>query len=266
MLQKPGRSTRALRLALDVKNMKATVDLSIEQPDHAVAHRRGSYQVLENNNIFVGWSEQGRMSEHAPDGRLLMKARLQTDWLGTYRSLKYPWVGRPAEAPAIVSAESASILQQATTDIYVSWNGDTEVAWWQAYATDRNGHSQVSLGVVPRTGFETTITHRGSTDHVVLEGLDKNRHALVKSGPVRTQRARDIPHLATHSSWGVSREPAILALVLLAAVVLCLRLGKGGYFVPLRRWSRRLRYPSHRSEEQEDETKALNIGTELEEP
>src|SRR5699024_11695180 len=51
---------------------------------------RGSVQHLPNDNVFVGWSERGYMSEHSPEGKTLMQASFASTRFSSYRSYKYP--------------------------------------------------------------------------------------------------------------------------------------------------------------------------------
>ena len=56
--QKPTHEmSRGLRLVLDTREMTAELDHQIEHPDGKgnYAFRRGNYQVLPNDNVFMGW-------------------------------------------------------------------------------------------------------------------------------------------------------------------------------------------------------------------
>lgn len=64
-------------------------------------------------------------SEHAADGRLLMRAFLEPMWLGTYRTFKFAtWVGMPQDPPDVVAREVES---GESIEVFASWNGATEV-------------------------------------------------------------------------------------------------------------------------------------------
>lgn len=179
--------SRGLRLVLDTSAMTAEVELQIDHPDGPdnYAPRRGNYQVLPNANIFMDWSEKSIQSEHAPDGRILMEARLKAEWLGTYRSYKYPFVGTPADPPDVVSV--AETRDHAVTLVYVSWNGATEVKWWNTYSTSAAGKKRQLIGTTGRTGFETEIAYASFAKHVVVEALDGEFNVLGESKVVKTE-------------------------------------------------------------------------------
>ncbi|PYH91687.1 hypothetical protein BO71DRAFT_432628 [Aspergillus ellipticus CBS 707.79] len=58
----------ALVVALDTVHRTATVLQRFARPDGGLSRMRGNFQMLETGQAFVGWSEQGYHSEHAPDG------------------------------------------------------------------------------------------------------------------------------------------------------------------------------------------------------
>lgn len=70
-------------------------------PDGKRSDKRGNFQLLQNGNAFVGWSDNGYMSEHSPGGRVLMEAQFASKRFVTYRSYKFNFTGRPAELPAL---------------------------------------------------------------------------------------------------------------------------------------------------------------------
>ena len=78
----------------------------------------------------------------------------------TYRSYKFPWVGRPVDPPDVFSASTGSI-NNATTEVYVSWNGATEVFSWNLYAVDETGEDERLVGSTEKKGFETGMVYNG---------------------------------------------------------------------------------------------------------
>ena len=124
--------SRGLLIALDESNSPMTARIAAEymHPDGEDnwAFRRGNYQVLSNGNVFMCWSERALQSEHTPDGKMIMQARLEPKWLGTYRAYKFDFVGLPLEPPD-VNAEAIENRPKGgtTTMVHVSWNGATEV-------------------------------------------------------------------------------------------------------------------------------------------
>ena len=175
--------------------MTATLLAAYDHPQgltsEQYAPRRGNMQFLDNDNVFMAWSERALQSEHAPDGTLLMEARFQVDWFGSYRAYKFPYVGRPNTLPDV---HSAAYIQEdfsdmsPTTEVFVSWNGATEVAIWELHGTKSNG----TIGLIDsknRTGFETFFDLQGYIPNVQLKGIDKNGKMVGDSGTIKT-----IPH------------------------------------------------------------------------
>ena len=57
-----------------------------------------------------------------------MQARLEPEWLGTYRAYKFEFVGLPSAPPDVsVKAVDADTRGRTRTEVFVSWNGATEV-------------------------------------------------------------------------------------------------------------------------------------------
>ncbi|KXT10724.1 hypothetical protein AC579_1837 [Pseudocercospora musae] len=172
--------SRGLQLSLNTVNMTAKIISHHRHPDLGYTNRRGSYQLLPNNNVFMGWSERSLHSEHAPDGQLLMQARMLPEWLGSYRSFKFPFVGRPLDPPDVLSHAFTSAENSTMMNVYVSWNGATEVASWNLHRTDASGRAGATSLIASqmRTGFETTISFDGYAKFVIVEAMDKNGDVL----------------------------------------------------------------------------------------
>lgn len=168
--------SRGLLVAIDEKNRQVTLQ---KRFDHPLGHghyapRRGNYQVLDNGNVFIGWSERAIQSEHTPDGQPVMVARFKTDWLGTYRNYKFPFVGHPIEPPVAVSQAYLTSSNYTRTKVYVSWNGATEIRTWNLYRTVANGQIDDHISTVGKTGFETEISCDGLVSYIVVEALNEH--------------------------------------------------------------------------------------------
>ena len=182
--------SRGMLIALDEKNMKSTVLKEINHPDRDYASRRGNYQELSNGNVFMGWSKKALHSEHTPDGRMVMQARMLAGWLGSYRNYKFPFVGKPLSLPTVHSAAyGIEGKEAARTVVHVSWNGATEVDHWRFFKTIGNGKVKELLGMVPRSGFETMLEFEGYSSFVIAQAHDKMGAALGTSAVFKT-----IPH------------------------------------------------------------------------
>ena len=182
--------SRGLLIALDEKSMKSTVLKEINHPDLDYSPKRGNYQVLPNDNVFMGWSTKALHSEHTPDGTMVMQARMLAGWLGSYRNYKFSFVGQPLSLPTVHSAAyGIEGRDAARTVLHVSWNGATEVETWRFYKTIGNGNGKQLLGSKARSGFETMIEVEGYASYVVAEGLGKEGEVLGMSAVFKS-----IPH------------------------------------------------------------------------
>ncbi|PYH40112.1 uncharacterized protein BP01DRAFT_387643 [Aspergillus saccharolyticus JOP 1030-1] len=176
----------AMIVELDLVKYQAKLLNQYFRPDGNLTRRRGSTQLLPNNNVFVSWSDYGYISEFDHDGRLLTAARFASDRFGNYRAYKFPWSAQPAEPPVVVAAVVGINGSELVTELYASWNGATEVKFWRFWARAAADADKVPIGIVPQTGFETSFIARGYMDWVSAEALDADQHSLGISGVVRS--------------------------------------------------------------------------------
>ena len=124
---------------------------------------QGNYQPLKDGNTFVGHGWVPVMEEFSPAGDILTtiqfgaaEPRPGGGFVSplaptlSYKGFKQKWIGCPKTRPDVV-AQSSSKEQ---TDVYVSWNGATEVEAWEVYGGS-SGTNLKCLATVPRNGFET---------------------------------------------------------------------------------------------------------------
>lgn len=181
-----------LSLRTDTKPMTAEIIAHYDHPDVGYAPRRGNMQLLDNGNVFLGWSEHALQSEHSKDGKVLMQAQLKAGWLGSYRNYKFPYVGRPKTKPDVHSVaylKDKDNKDNPVTRVYVSWNGDTEVRTWDLYHVSAEGKPVTFVGRSNRTGFETSWEYQGYAEYVLSEGFDGDGNVIAEPGVVKT-----IPH------------------------------------------------------------------------
>ena len=180
--------SRGMLLAIDEKKKKVTVEQHYNHPlgVGGFAPRRGNYQVLDNGNIFMGWSEQATQSEHTPDGHLIMEATFKTDWLGSYRNYKFPFVGHPIEPPVAVSQAYATPNNATVTTVHVSWNGATEVKTWNLYRTVASGQLDVLVATSEKLSFETVLSYGGFASYIIAEALDAHGDILGRTSITKT--------------------------------------------------------------------------------
>jgi len=166
-------------LAVDEQARTARLQGQYLHPLALQASSCGSVRMLENGNVFVGWGAEPFVSEFSPAGELLLDARLGAEYSG-YRAFRIPWSVTGEGRPALAARRHGA----GATQLWVSWNGDTQVVNWQVLAGSASGALKV-LGTQPRTGFETAITLAGTPRRVAVRGLDSAGRTLATS-PIQT--------------------------------------------------------------------------------
>jgi hypothetical protein len=168
--------SRGLILDVDETRFTATLRRAYTHPG-ILAGSQGSMQILPDGNVFVGWGQRPNYTEYEPDGTVALDAST-ADAYNSYRSLRFPWVGRPTEAPAV----AMDPVGGNETVVYASWNGATGVAVWLVLGGDTLDSLQ-PVASHPRTGFETEIVVPGNPRVVVAEALGGSGEVLGKSIP-----------------------------------------------------------------------------------
>lgn len=177
----------ALYIEIDSDAMTAEVVKRINRPDGGLTRLRGSVQTLDNGNSFLGWSERGYHSEHDPDGKLLMEAKFVSTRLSSYRSYKFPFVGRPNTPPDLVSSVYGTDETDMSTIFHVSWNGATDIASWRFFARASDDGVSVPVGNTTKSDFESMYIADGYLDWVSVEALDIDGNVLGTSETQRTE-------------------------------------------------------------------------------
>ncbi|HKH11147.1 MAG TPA: arylsulfotransferase family protein [Rubrobacter sp.] len=141
---------------------------------------QGNAQTLPNGNAFVGWGSEPGFSEFHADGELLFDANF-TAGVESYRAFRFPWVGVPAEGPAVAAEPGPS---PGEISVHASWNGATEVASWGILVGPSPDRMR-TLGLASRSGFETSVAARTVGPYVGVEALDRRGRTLGRSAAVR---------------------------------------------------------------------------------
>ena len=171
--------SRALFLDVDETTRTATVVRELRHPEGVRASSMGGAQLLSNGGAVVGWGSPGRLSEFSPEGELVFDATIAP--ANSYRSYRFEWEGRPNRPPDLVVRPGDNGFQ-----LYVSWNGATEVAQWRVLG----GAAPTDLAPVTteaKDGFETQIAV-ADVDYVAVQALDDSGEVLGTS-PVQTAAA-----------------------------------------------------------------------------
>jgi hypothetical protein len=143
---------------------------------------QGSMQILPNGNVFVGWGTEPEFSEYTPSGKQIFNASFA---LGTssYRAYRFHWTGHPVTPPDLAAAAASN----GGTNVWASWNGATNVAYWRVLGGPSPGMLR-TLTTVPHRSFETQITLGTRPVYVEVQALGVHRHLL----PHGTSAARAV--------------------------------------------------------------------------
>jgi len=170
-----GGQSRAIVLAIDERRKTARLQRQYLHPQALAASSKGNVQLLANGNVFVGWGAEPFVSEFSPSGELLFDARLGDGYV-FYRAFRSEWTALGPAQPRIAAKRNAG-----TTDIWISWNGDTRVQRWLVLGGASN-NALKRLGLYSHTGFETSIRVHGTPARVAAYALDAHGNVLGKSG------------------------------------------------------------------------------------
>jgi hypothetical protein len=170
------KQSRGLVLRLNMKRMHASVIRSFVHRPPIVSVDQANMQRLPGGNYFIGWGHEPRFTEFGPRGTILFDGRFGRGRVDSYRAYRLPWIGRPRQ-----HALAAAVRGR---DVYVSWNGATEVVSWQLL----RGPSKTELRPVrdvAKTGFETRIPlGTDSAGWIAVRALDRRERALGRSTAV----------------------------------------------------------------------------------
>ena len=166
-------ASRGIVVDLDMAAMEAKLVRTWAHPAGVLSSSQGSLQILPNGDAFIGWGNVARFSEFDQAGRILFDGTFETN--GSYRAFRFPWSGRPAEAPTLAVGGRAAV-----PTVYASWNGATDVTTWAVLS----GPSAAALEVVMtarRTGFETAIQLPSRASYVAVRAVGADGQVLGNS-------------------------------------------------------------------------------------
>ena len=228
-------SAKMFALYFTEKPMRASLLQQWTRPDGQLTNKRGNAEMLPNGNIFIGWSDSCYHSEHNPDGKLVLEARLTAKRFSTYRSFKSPFVGKPTQPP-IMKAFQYGNHADGFTNAYVSWNGATEVRKWVFMGIPVDSPNWVEIAVVNKTGFETMLTTSGLWSHMSAIAFDAQGNRI-GSSDIITPESTNTVYVARTPYSGVKssllRNSSVQTMAsfslwhLLAGAVLCLMIVPG---------------------------------------
>ena len=201
--------SRGLSIALDLDNMTATLEKSLVNPSKILSHSQGSVQILPSGNFFVGWGHSAAYTEYSPDGEVLCDVHFGAlmyydyGWIKSYRAFKGGWVGRPNTSPDIA-------MYLDTKEVYASWNGHTDVAFWRLQESDsplNDDDGFFDVETVVKEGFEVRfrLNHlkNGHTlNYLRVAALNADKEVLGYTKSVDRRHGQVVsPLLAVTSQW-----------------------------------------------------------------
>lgn len=179
--------SRGKIINVNTATAKATIVQVFNPPDNLLSKSQGSTQLLPNGNVIVNWGSEGALTEFRADGTPIFHAYMDSGDLGlgvqNYRGFRYNWTGIPHEEPSLIS-----LRNNQGTNVYVSWNGDTETDIWRFYTVTDEFGSREYLGETKRSGFETSLLVPGrSIGAVSAEAVSSRGDVLVSTGIAKIQ-------------------------------------------------------------------------------
>ncbi|RAQ45464.1 hypothetical protein AFGD_005888 [Aspergillus flavus] len=144
---------------------------------------QGNLQILANQNTFIGWGNNPSISEHTEDGTPVFFATLEDPRAMNYRAFKFNWTGEPSDNPTLRTYAAAP---GSATTFWVSWNGATEVDYWNFYGTTSTSEEFRLLTKADRQGFQTTYTSTDYHPRAYAEAVSSDGSSLGNSSVVNT--------------------------------------------------------------------------------
>jgi EmrB/QacA subfamily drug resistance transporter len=162
-------SSRGLRLHLDFSNHTVKVAQVYTHGTTFESEYMGNVQTLRGGDAFVGWGEVPYMSLFSKSGKLLYDAVFPQPDI-SYRAYLKTWVGKPLTSPVAKSVE-----KDGKTNVYVSWNGATQVRSWRVIAA---GAATTVVARARDNAFETAIPLSHASGQLKVEALDASGRVI----------------------------------------------------------------------------------------
>lgn len=157
-------------------------------PDKVHSSSQGSMQVLpqghgQDPKVFVGYGLNPVWTEFDADGTVLCDVHYgaitsyERGDIQSYRTYKFSWIGQPERPPAIEISDDDA-------EVYVSWNGATEVREWVLQCSDKDTTEERAwedAARVKKDGFESSIVlpdEVAGSRYLRFIALDKNGRRL----------------------------------------------------------------------------------------
>jgi len=170
--------SRGIRIALDMKKMRASLVQEWNPGDGRTTWAMGNVQRLPDGGVFMGWGTDGSFSEFDQDGALRYDARF-ADGSADYRAFRFEWTGRPKGRPATAVRQNGD----GTMTVYASWNGATGITHWHILTGTHPSRLEAAVTHL-RHGFETPMVMPSTTGYLAVAAVDASGRRLGASAPI----------------------------------------------------------------------------------
>lgn len=138
----------------------------------------GSVERMSNGDAFIDWAENPEITEYNQAGTEVKMDMTLSNW--SYRASFLPWSGYPTWRPNATAQASGG-----KTDVWMSWNGSTELAKWIVLA----GPSATQLSPIHRywqkSNFESMAVLGHVYPWVAVEAVSSGGQVLSRSWPTK---------------------------------------------------------------------------------
>lgn len=194
-------STRGLLLHLPLPpdpSTPPTVLRNIHTDEAFYSGSQGSYipEIL-NGNQLICYGPVPVVREFGPEGEVRWEGRFGFDEKAqSYRAFKEQWHATPRNWDPSLHVEIVEQRKRRGHDdydheqheeeleLYVSWNGATEVASWNVYIRKRRGETWIKVGRAKKMGFETVVRVQGRRGRCVVLGAVQGNKEVRRSNEV----------------------------------------------------------------------------------
>jgi hypothetical protein len=117
--------SRGIRVALDTKNMTATLVQTYAHSPAISANFEGGVQKLAGDDAFLGYGRKPYFTQFDAAGQEDFDARFTTS-NSSYRAYRFKWTGKPQGPPALAASRRGAML--------TVWAAGTAPPLWHAGA------------------------------------------------------------------------------------------------------------------------------------
>lgn len=138
-------------MSIDERTMTVTLLQELADPDDVIySVSQGNMEVLPSNHSIMGYGSVPTLKEFDQDGDVVLTVKWgEPEKVQSYRAYKAPWVGKPSTKPDVYACKASN-----GTEVYMSWNGATEVHTWDVFGGAFNG-TLSKVASVEKSGFES---------------------------------------------------------------------------------------------------------------